>query len=328
MHTPFIPKVKDCTSIYSDGNTVLLCGKYLWIYRADGTFVSKHRTIRNPYKVSFMPGNTALVDGSGSKSYYYITLDTGEILWSSNKKGHRTTSSFSFAVSPDGTTAFDVCIPKYGILQVDRLQPSVSHYDTYTIRDGLRVTDSEFCISPNELYILQSHLIINPNDPYSEKSLPVRQNGLMVLRYSEKGPQHCWERYWASDGTSRIRMRGCNRTHILFEDFTVLNMDTSEAFSLVSDLEKQRLPFAPFSWRYDPDRRLLFVYYTGLPLNLVIDCNEKKIVSNYLNGEGLDGFQGCLIDNEYWIGTGDGIVKYPFPHTERIPVNISRFGKI
>ena len=322
MTNNIIDRIKDCSLIFSSGNTVLLCGKYLWIYRIDGTLVIRHKEIRNPLKVMFLPNNTAIIDASGSRTYFYVSLDTGEIIWRSIKKGRFTGSAYSFCLSPDGTTVYDTSVAAYGVLRIDRLKPEEFFHDTYTVRDGLRVTDAMCCDGPNSLSILQSHMIVDPDNAHSAHSPPIRQNGVLTIEFSEDGATHYWKHYWQSNRKNRNRMRGYDGKYILFEDLTILDIETQHIFSLVGE-ERKLCPAAPFSWYYDSHRDFLFIYYIGIPVNIIIDCKERKVISRYVLE--IDG-QGCLIGNKYWIGTTCGVVQCPFPHMDPLPDKMICFG--
>ena len=69
---------------------------------------------------------------------------------------------------------------------------------------------------------------------------------------------------------------------------------------------------------YDPDRKLLTVHYLNHGSTLIIDCVKRKIAAHY-RPISNDLRSGRLIDNEFWIGTYDGIVKRPFPYVDPFP---------
>ena len=69
--------VKDCGSIRACGDYVVAFGKSLWVFRKDGSFVSKSKTIRWPGKIYFLPPDKIFVEGGADYQYHYVNLATG-----------------------------------------------------------------------------------------------------------------------------------------------------------------------------------------------------------------------------------------------------------
>lgn len=310
--------VKDCSMIYSNGESVLLFGKNLWVFRADGSFVAKHKTIRNPSKCAFLPGNKALIDGGGDGSYHYISLDSGEIIWSTLKKGRRYLESTRFAVSPDGSTVYDICYIGFQELKVDRLCPEMQLHDSYLSNDTLRVSNDIFCQADGSLCILQSHLIVDPQDPYAKINPPTRQNGILKVDFSSGVPQQCWYKRWESDGRCYNPMLGCDGSHILHADFTVKDMNTAETIDLLENENDFVPPRETFTWHFDEQRKILIATYVGENSNVLIDCKARKRIAQYTKTEIGTGYKGCLIGNEYWVGTPTGVIRKEFPIIESV----------
>lgn len=314
-----LDSVKDAFSIFSNGEDVLVAGKSLWLFRRDGSFVSKFKTIRFPRKAAFLPNRTAIVDGYGDKAYHYLSLDQGDILWSSVKKGRRMMESDRFAVSPDGKTVYDVCYLQNQSMQVNRICPQSQFHQISDIKECLRVTEDIFCDQKGVLCALQTHLIIDPNDIYSENSPSIRQHGILSIPYENGKPKPSWRSQWQSksEDDGHGFARGCDRTHILYEDFTVLDLDRQVTFPLLSSEERASLPKDGFTWAFDSVNNLLTIFYTAAKCNLIIDCGSKKVVARYDRCDPSVGYKGCLIGNRFWMGTENGIVQRPFPNVDR-----------
>lgn len=88
MKRTTLESLSDGECIFSNGTDVLVAGKYLRLFRADGTFVTKFAPIRRPRRVAMLPGRTALVEGAADKAYHYLSLEEGRILWTCPQKGH------------------------------------------------------------------------------------------------------------------------------------------------------------------------------------------------------------------------------------------------
>lgn len=313
-----LESVKDAYSIFTNGDDVLVAGKNLWLFRTDGSFVTKFKTIYLPKKVAFLPNRTVIVDGHGDKAYHYISLDRGEILWSCNKKGRRMMESYRFAVSPDGTNVYDTCYIQNKSMQIDWLCPQSKIHETSGIEDCLRVTEDIFCDKNGVLCALQTHLVIDPNDIYSENSPSIRQHGILSIPYENRTPKPYWKRQWQSNGTEYKSARGCDGTHILYEDFSVLDINDQITCQLLSSEESVLLPKDGFIWTFNSVNKFLTICFISSLLNIVIDCDKKKMVAKYERCDQSIGYQGCLIGNEFWTGTASGIVKRSFPNIERI----------
>lgn len=318
MRNVRLSSIKDACSIFSNGEDVLVAGKHLWLFRADGSFVAKFATIRLPMKAIFLPNRTVLVDGYGDKAYHHIALATGEILWSSNKKGRRMMESSRFAVSPDGMTIYDACYIQNKSMQIDRICPENESHEMFMIDEGLRVTEDIFCDETGTLCALQTHLIIDPDDIYSEKKTPIRQHGILSISFKNGTAVPHWTSQWQSKNgdISHRFARGCDGTHILYEDLSVLDMKNQIIFQLISPEDAAQFPKDGFTWKYDCERKLLTVFFVSSLYNYVIDCDKKKIVAKYGRCDPSVGYQGCLIGDEFWMGTVGGIVKRSFPNID------------
>lgn len=316
MHTITLNKIKDCGIICSDGKSVLVLGKYLWIFREDGSFVAHNKEVRRPSKAVFLPGNMALVDGNKDRTYYYISLETGKTVWSSSQKGKRMMCAPKFALSPNGTTVFDKFYDQNNVFHFDMINPSEHIHETYTVKDTLRTSRAFFCDENGVLNVLQSH-IMTPEDPkYTEERR--RIYGILRLPVIGSGPDPSWVRQW-TDKPNAIA-RGCNGRYTLYEGLLVFDHETDRFVDL---LENDDMPKPPresaFEWHYDSERGYLTVAYIGLGLNVVIDCNERRRVAQYSRKYIDVGFMGCLVGNEFWTGTETGVVRLPFPHFDPLP---------
>lgn len=305
--------IKDCHSVFSDGQYVLLAGRKLWIFRTDDTFIAKLELIRKPSKAVFLPNNTALVDGDGDGHYHYISLENGELLWSSIKKGRRHRPVKRFAVSSDGTTIYDVYYKDSNSLYVDLLIPEKHLHISYVVNEGFSITHDIFCNQNDALCILQSQIQMNSNTLCTHHYPSIRQNGILKVLFGKEGVKTHWEKLWQSNSGSDTVVRGCDGENILQSDFSVINLNTMNTYPLLDKDEMDKLPKDSFFCSYDLKRHLLTVYFLAERINAIIDCQSRKVVGLY-NGDKLDvGYTGCLIHNAFWIGTCEGVVKKPFP---------------
>lgn len=81
--------VHDCQVIQEHGDMVIFLGKHPWIFRKDGTFIARLKGICRSWNMLLLPDNRVFFDGYGDRSYHYVSLTDGEMLWSIPKKGKR-----------------------------------------------------------------------------------------------------------------------------------------------------------------------------------------------------------------------------------------------
>ena len=137
------------------------------------------------------------------------------------------------------------------------------------------------------------------------------------MPFQGAAPRPYWKRHWQAEQAERYNpIRACDGRYILREDLSVFDMETQNSFFLVSESERQSLPPCCFRYFYDPERFLLTLWRLDDGQNVVIDCKSRKLLGRYLRENGIDapGYGGCLVGNEFWRGTPDGVVRYPFPN--------------
>lgn len=301
MSTVDLSCVKDCELIFTQGENVVLSGKRPWIFRKDGTFVAKLKSIRQAYNVFFLKENTIFVGSQASRSYYHISLEDGRILWSAPQKGKRTLIPDKYALPPDdGSTIYHI----YGIgeiVHVDVINVQEQSIQTYVIPSLQGVVRSCYFGTDGLLTILFSKY----------------KFGTCVLKWSPTMSEPVQIVNWlASCGALPIT---CNEDYILYNDFVVYNIWNQTTFNLLensSDLLPRLEHFVVSS--YNSDRNLLSVWFLKSKSTIIIDCKKRKVVAHYTPvSYGLSG--GCLIENEFWMGSFDGIIKKPFPHFDEYP---------
>ena len=305
--------VKNCELIFAHDNSVILSGKNPWLFRKDGCFIAKYKPIRHGYSMLFLTGNIAFVDGWMDQGYHFISLDSGELLWSVVQKGLRDWTPREFAATAEGNIVYYVYSIKY-ILHVDRLVLSEKSCTTYSIPLDMRATYHCYCDERGYLCMLQSFLL--PEE--DEHGQQLRFLGVLQWHPDDQNPT--WKYQWtAPTGTRDCSVVTCNDEYVLLGSLKVRNLKTGETFNLLEN-QKQELPsFGSFSVQaYDMDRNLLTIRFTSSCSNVIIDCRERRIVAHYVPFDD-DHAGGCLIDDEFWIGSNEGIVKRPFPHMDPFP---------
>jgi hypothetical protein len=107
---------------------------------------------------------------------------------------------------------------------------------------------------------------------------------------------------------------------VLLGNLNVRNLKTGDTFSLIENQTDMPKIFGGYTvTAYDKERNLLTICFTWSCSNIIIDCTARKIVAHYTPFSYHEHVGGCLIGDEFWIGSDDGIVKRPFPHMDPFP---------
>ena len=328
MARDILKSIKTCEVIFSNGQDVLVGGKPLWLFRANGEFVKKVLPIRRPYKVAFLPNRTALVDGVADHAYYYLNLEAGEILWVVKKTQRRSGETPRFVVSPDGSMVYNLFYSYRNgrrVLHVERMIPEKRIYNIFAVEEplglasgGLCMTRDMFCDSDGILCAFQAMNITRYEDyDYMETPNAVFHFGILALPFQNDVLHPYWKRHWKTERTGKWnKIRACDERYVLFEDLSVLDMETQETFFLLNESDRESLAPCSFRYFYDSERFLLILWRLDDKQSAVIDCKNRKLVGQYFGEPGLEspGSGGWVIGNEFWLGTSKGVARYPFPN--------------
>ena len=309
-----LASVKDCEIIFAYDNSVILSGKNPWLFRKDGRFVAKYKPIRHAFSMLFLPGNIAFLDGWMDQSYHFISLDTGELLWSHVQKGKREFTPRKFAATADGKIVYYVHSIK-NILHVDQLVLSEKSCTTYTIPFSKGATYHCYCDERGYLCMLKSYL------------LPIEDEGSQsyqffgVLQWHPNDQKPTWKYQWIEPtGSLNCTVHTCSDEYALLGNLKVRCLRSGEVFDLLenqTDMPSISGGYAVAA--YDEERKLLTVRFTSSSSNVIIDCKERKIVAHYMPFSYHEHVGGCLIGDEFWIGSDEGVVKRLFPHMDPFP---------
>lgn len=313
MRNANLGSVKDCEVIFAHDHFVILSGKIPRLFHKDGSFVAKYKTIRKAYAMTFLPGNLAFLDGLLDGAYHFLSLETGELLWSHLKKGKRDFTPRKFAVTNDGNIVYYVYSIK-DILHVDQLILSEKSCTTYTIPFAKGATYHCYCDERGYLCILRSFLLPKEQEDGRQYAFC----GVLQWHPDDKNPT--WKYQWTvPTGTPDCSVCMCNDEYVLLESLKVRNLKTGEMFFLLENQKEMVPPFGAYTVKaYDKERNLLTIRFTWSCSNVVIDCKARKIVAHYVPFD-RDHSSGCLIDDEFWMGSDEGVVKRPFPHMDPFP---------
>lgn len=332
MARDVMASIKTGNIIFSNGEDVLVAEKSIWLFRANGEYVKKLVAIRRPHKAAFLPNRTAIVDSGMDHAYYYLDLKTGDILWKTKKKCHRNWEASHFAVTPDWSTVYNLFYAWSGstyCLHVERIIPEKQIHDIFPVKEPLNltgelcITSDLFCDEAGTLCALQDKNITRYEEyDYMETPQVVFHYGILALPFQNEALAPYWKRDWKEKNGKWPSICACNGRYILYKDLSVLDMESGHTFFLLDDVVRKLLPDDYFQCFCDFSRCLLTLWYTGAKQNAVIDYKNRTLVGLYLRDEPLGvGYGGCLIGNEFWTGTSNGIKRKPFPNID-LPVEL------
>ena len=302
-----LSKVKDCSSIQTNGKYVIVKGKYLRIFNPDGSLIAECKSVRRPYKLAFLPEDRLLV---GGRDYNLLSLSNGEVIWTLPTPPNFGYSSDRFALSPDYRFAYEhyrtASTVKDMILTIDLNEPAYSYR---LVQNSIRTVSDIICDKDGEVLLLQRHLAnVEGKDVY--------QNGIFrPQRTAEGGVEH-WKYLWLTDTSASPKV--FDGEYVLYSNMTVIKAATGEVIDLLEHEAEWKAPrWSPLRSYYDPEKQYLQLVYDDA--NIIIDCVARKRIAQYSTPDSGIGFEGCLINGEFWIGTREGIIKRPFPLIEEIP---------
>lgn len=328
MARNIMASIKNGNIIFSNGDDVLVAGKTMWLFRTNGEYIKKLAAIRRPHKVAFLSNRTAIVDSGMDYAYYYLDLQTGDILWTTKMKCRRSWDAFHFAVTPDGSTVYNLFYAWSGstqCLHVERMIPEKHIHDISPVKEPLNltgelcITADLFCNEDGTLCALQYKNITRYEEyDYMETPQVIFHYGILALPFQNGTLAPYWKRDWKKEKKGKwLSICACNGQYILYEDLSVLDLESQNTFFLLNDAGRELLPVDDFVCFYDSRRCILTLWYSGTKLNAVIDCKNRTLVGLYLRDEPLGvGYGGCLIGNEFWTGTSSGIKRKPFPNLD------------
>jgi len=310
--------VKDSCVLQKCGDYVVSLGKKLWIFRTDGSFVAQCAEVRYPKRVLFLPPEEIFVEGGTDRKYHHISLSTGLDIWNAPMAKERMMQAKDFVLSPDQKFIYDMYYSKaqWVVLRVSLEEQTVA---TKVIPHTLFATVAIYTDEQGILYALQTHHLTSDGK--------TSQYGIFKIDWRDSSePQFSWVRLW--EGETQMRWKYSDGKYVLREDYSVFDLQTLETFSLLEgDDDWKPSVYGMATCVYIPEQNLLMAYHFYDDGHVIIDCSTRKRISHYalkLNNDSI-GFQGCLVNDEYWVGTTNGIIKKPFPLFETVEPNISPY---
>ena len=313
--------VDDAELVFRHGEYIVLAGKHPWIFRKDGSYIAKIKRIKHAYMMVFLSQDRVLMDGGGDGFYHYVSLETGETLWSIVKKGRRYYCPVGFAVSEDNQR---VCyVYRNGQdLNVDYFDLENGSATTYKIPGIKGSVYCGYCKNDGRIFLLR--FWFEKTQDFNASGQQITQKQVDIFSFDPISSLITWEHRWQNNDVFSDMVCCFNEQFVLLKNLHAVKISTLEVTDLIENSPQVQHPNGGLTVvDYDPCTNILTVWLTATCSTLLIDCKNRKIVSHYLPiSRGLSS--GRLIDGEFWMGTYDGIGKKPFPKMEPFPKELLR----
>lgn len=306
MQNTDVHNLTEASRIYYsyEENRVVLTGKKLWICLPTGQIIACREDIPNAHKLLFLPQKQLLICGGNGTTYRLVSMEDGSDIWTVPQIKKLSTCGSHFSVSPDGKYAFDFYEwhGQYCLVRIDLLSGLI---DTFALHGGLRALQDITCNQEGNLLLLRAQ--IDKVDAHDVCRSEIRQ---VNWDTRESARLNCWQSDLASAPCGFA-----NASHsILTKNLRIIEMPTAEKYSLLENNATWKQPgLGPHSFWFTVDGKYICIAYDNA--NVIIDLQTRKIVAQYPGYF----FRGCLIGDEYWVPTGEGVVRKRFPLIENIP---------
>lgn len=307
----YLDKLKNVYAVHYNGEYAVIPHTKLHILRPDGTLVACRSDLRYAGRIVFLSRNRMLLC-SNKFVFHMIDLTTGEDLWTAPY----TKSNLNVApiiISPNEKFAYTY--DRWNDGKIDRIfitQLNLDTHETEIIEMHLDVGASRDICCENETTpcLLKTHLETVGGKNYTICGVRLHDFFCQDARYTNN-----WKTKWYYEGTRKSVLNFFGSTdRVLTDDLHIYTPATGEDIHLLENETGHALPqdLPGHCWMDHTGRYLCIRYDRG---NVIIDTQERKIAATYA----AKFKQGCLIGNEYWLGTENGVVHKPFPAFEEIP---------
>ena len=308
-------KISGCFSIDYNGRYVVMTGKYLAIFNADGDMIAKRTDLRNVFKILFTSSNSVLIDCGPQKAYIMLSLEDGSELWRISQPKFDYSSSH-FASSSDGKYVYDYFDLK-GQQYFVKINMHERTLDYFMLNVGLECTSDIICDADDIPCLLEHHYEAIAGKRISLNGVRYQYQDDFVL-----GGARDWKYKWELTAPTISCFFLGSTEHILTRDLKVYEPASQQLTDLIRE-NHEDFVFAPppSECRIDPSGRYVILQYNTF--NLVVDWPSGKVVARYCAPYKM----GCIIGDTYWISTGTRVERRPFPFMEDIPAERYDFWK-
>lgn len=303
-----INKVKGDYIISAFGDYIVFYGQDIRIFHTSGAFIARRKDLRNIYKVAALSENRLIIDCVSQGAYIILSLlDGSEICRIKYPKMDYTKDHF--AVSPDGAAVYDIyCLEEnFYLFAIDlATKESKSIY----LQRGLRAISDIICDEQGIPCLLEQHF-----EMVAGRHISI--NGVRYVYQDDLNPGSAfdWKEKWCHDFPDIAKFFWGDSETVLTGKLFRYQIITKEKRPLCAEGEdlKQFCPYPINDFVMCQDGRYVILVYENM--DVIFDTVTWKIVARYAK----NFYHGCLIDNEYWLCTAEGVQRKPFPCLEPIP---------
>ena len=307
----YLDKLKNVYEVNFNGEYVVIAHTKLHILRPDGTLIACRSDLRHAGRITFLSGNRMLLSSS-KNVFHMIDLTTGEDLWTAPYRKNNLNIA-PITISPNEKFAYtydawnsDRFISQLN-LETHAFEIIEMHPDAGASRDICCEDETTPCLL---------------------KTVIERVGGISYLISGVRLHDFCygyaahtneWKTKWYDSipCSSPLCFFG-STDKIVTTALHIFTPATGEDVDLLEHETRFRLPgdqskdYPIDCWVDHTGQHLCVKFQTG---NILIDIQSRKVAAAYA----CEYKRGCLIGNEYWLGTGNGVVRKPFPLFEEIP---------
>lgn len=294
-----VAEIHDC------GDFIVILGAKVWILNRDGSLRLTIHDIPNATGFAILSNERFLICGGLDTSFRLISLKNGEEIWRIPQIKRLSFFRFRLVVSSDEQYAFTTYVYRndYYLVMIHLTSGDMT---CKKVEGGFRTLVDIACDTQQGVLFLKRQF-----DEIGEKRVGRNQ----VRRYNpETQRDDLIEYIWSSEAPNIAMCFLENTNSIMMYDLTLLNSQTGEQYNILENEPSDYTPYFRLSqcWL---DHARKYIFLKDNTANLVVDWQKRKIVARYA----VQFAKGCLIGDEYWVPTKNGILKKPFPIFEEIP---------
>lgn len=304
-----ISRLKGPRRLWSNGAYMAAAYKKLSVYSGNGEHLLFQKDYDYVLDLAFLPNRKLLV--LSNRKIELLSLPDGTSLWNTLRpQYHSSPSSLRLCPTKDFVFWLD---DKYNKHYLVRVNLASGELQCCKIKEVLRSTCDLVCDSGGKLvHILQTQRTETEAGAISEHCI-------LRADFEEdfSRPRFTVVLRWQYDSTQRCGSFMKTPAALLRDDLSICLPAHNDSFSLVENCPSFQIPFGyPQILHDSPTSRYLQIVYIGEALGIIMDKAEHRIVAQYVLPDRLPG---CLVGDEYWLCSQQGLIRKPFPLWEQRP---------